>query len=313
MSAITQKILVVGGNGFVGSAVCKAALARGMGVTSVSSSGKPYRTPKGHTPDWAEKVEWRKADAMNPDTYTDILPGVNAVVHTIGTLLDNTQRNKQFHDKDFVGLLKSITGISPVEARHLGAYDKLNRDTAIRMCEAFAASKPAQGITHVRPFVYVSAEDFHRPAISVRYIETKLEAERKIDEIMKDHPQYRAVHVRPSMIYDPETRPMTIPVNLFTFSAWMHAAMPSFVPMPASIIHWLGSSVFPKATEQTPSALVSMATLLSVPPIRVDHLAEAICASLDPAKNVRGPVGVRAMRELIGWSKGGPTGPSSDP
>jgi nucleoside-diphosphate-sugar epimerase len=56
MSAIAQKILVVGGNGFVGSAVCKAALARGMGVTSVSSSGLPYRTPKGHTPDWVEKV-----------------------------------------------------------------------------------------------------------------------------------------------------------------------------------------------------------------------------------------------------------------
>jgi hypothetical protein len=66
---------------------------------------------------------------MNADTYADILPGVNAVVHTIGTLLDNTQRNKQFHDKDFIGLFKSITGISPVEARHLGAYDKLNRDT----------------------------------------------------------------------------------------------------------------------------------------------------------------------------------------
>lgn len=68
---------------------------------------------------------------------------------------------------------------------------------AIRMCEAFTASKPTQEITHVRPFVYVSAEDFHRPAISVRYIETKLEAERKIDEIVKNHPQYRAVHVRP--------------------------------------------------------------------------------------------------------------------
>lgn len=113
------------------------------------------------------------------------------------------------------------------------------------------------------------------------------------------------------MIYDPETRPMTIPANLFTFSAWMHAVMPSFVPMPASIARWLGTNVFPKATEQTPSALVSMATLWSVPPIRVDHLAEAICASLDPAKDVRGPVGVRAMRELIGWSKGGPTNASS--
>jgi len=53
---VLQKILVVGGNGFIGSAVCKAALARGMEVTSISSSGRPYRTPKGHTPAWASKV-----------------------------------------------------------------------------------------------------------------------------------------------------------------------------------------------------------------------------------------------------------------
>jgi hypothetical protein len=65
------------------------------------------------------------------------------------------------------------------------------------MCEAFTTSTPAPGITHVRPFVYVSAEDFHRPMISVRYMETKMEAERRIDEMTKDHPQYRAVHVRP--------------------------------------------------------------------------------------------------------------------
>ncbi|KAG1743703.1 uncharacterized protein EDB91DRAFT_1125503 [Suillus paluster] len=145
------------------------------------------------------------------------------------------------------------------------------------MCETFAASKPAQGITHARPIVYISAEDFNGPAISVRYTETKLEVRRKIK---KDHPQYRAVHVRPSMIYDPETRPMTIPVNLFTFSAWVHAAMVSLAP----------------------SAWVSMATLMNVPPIRVDH------AEANLAKNVTGPVGtVRAMRELIGWSKGGNT------
>ncbi|EEB87884.1 hypothetical protein MPER_14573 [Moniliophthora perniciosa FA553] len=34
-SSHIQKILVLGGNGFIGSAVCRAALARGMEVTSV--------------------------------------------------------------------------------------------------------------------------------------------------------------------------------------------------------------------------------------------------------------------------------------
>lgn len=60
----------------LGSAVCRAALARGMQVTSVrcattptsrplrfaddrvscSSSGTPYTTPKGHSPAWTSKV-----------------------------------------------------------------------------------------------------------------------------------------------------------------------------------------------------------------------------------------------------------------
>ncbi len=94
MESIIQKILVVGGNGFVGkticitanlrgiytppgSAVCKSALARGFQVTSIrfviyaihdayflisttikshSSSGRPYTTPKGHSPAWTSKV-----------------------------------------------------------------------------------------------------------------------------------------------------------------------------------------------------------------------------------------------------------------
>lgn len=48
-----------------------------------------------------------------------------------------------------------------------------------------------------------------------------------------------------------------------------------------------------------------MANALTLPPIHVEHVAEAICVALDPARNVRGPVGVRAMRELIGWSEKG--------
>ena len=73
-----MNVLVVGGNGFIGttskllsatraeppstctssigSAICKAALTRGMQVTSISSSGTPFRTPNGHLPAWTAKV-----------------------------------------------------------------------------------------------------------------------------------------------------------------------------------------------------------------------------------------------------------------
>ena len=45
--SIQQRLLVVGGNGFVGSAVCKQALSRGWEVISISGSGRPFRTPRG--------------------------------------------------------------------------------------------------------------------------------------------------------------------------------------------------------------------------------------------------------------------------
>ena len=46
-----------------------------------------------------------------------------------------------------------------------------------------------------------------------------------------------------------------------------------------------------------------MANALTIPPIHVDHVAEAICVALDSSvKPVRGVIGVREMREMIGWS-----------
>jgi len=52
-----------------------------------------------------------------------------------------------------------------------------------------------------------------------------------------------------------------------------------------------------------------MANALVIPPIHVDHVAEAICIALDSSKSpLCGVVGVRQMRELVGWS-GGSGGP----
>ena len=50
-----------------------------------------------------------------------------------------------------------------------------------------------------RPFVYVSAEDIFRPVIPARYIETKREAERVIEQMMSLNPRFRGVYIRPSV------------------------------------------------------------------------------------------------------------------
>ncbi|XP_074573489.1 uncharacterized protein LOC141829913 [Curcuma longa] len=49
----TEKIVVLGGTGFVGSAICKAAVSKGIEVVSVSRSGRPS-----YTDSWIDQVRW---------------------------------------------------------------------------------------------------------------------------------------------------------------------------------------------------------------------------------------------------------------
>ena len=39
-------------------------------------------------PSWASSVEWAKADVLKPESYKSFLNGANAVVHTMGILLE---------------------------------------------------------------------------------------------------------------------------------------------------------------------------------------------------------------------------------
>ncbi|KAF8077897.1 hypothetical protein FPV67DRAFT_1403362 [Lyophyllum atratum] len=317
MNPVLQKILVVGGNGFIGSAVCKAALAKGIQVTSVSSSGRPYRTAKGHTPAWASKVDWQKGDALQPETFAHLFPEVGGIVHTLGTLIEDGRYKESLKQGDIVGLInsfyESVTGDhgNPLEKTRdnlqRGSYDLLNRDAALRVCEAFISSSSAgtEPPNTPRPFVYVSAEDIFRPVIPARYIETKREAEQGITALMADNPHYRGVYIRPSLVYHSHHRPLTTPAAvLLDLSATLHSKIPPTLPSPSSILRQIGSNL-PHGPMST-SSFDSIANALIIPPIHVDHVAEAICAVLHSSINpVRGVVGVQRMRELIGWSERG--------
>ena len=177
------------------------------------------------------------------------------------------------------------------------------------MAEAFAATPAASG-SAPSPFVYVSAEDLFRPIIPARYIETKREAEQALsviatqsilrqaapsDASSADAASARAlrpVFVRPSLIYHPHKRPLsTLPAAALDVSANLQRRLPSSlqaqtlaraVPLP---------SVF---------APQSMANLLTIPPIHVDTVAEAICRAIE-REDIVGAVGVKQMRELTGF------------
>ncbi|OBZ75999.1 GTP:AMP phosphotransferase AK3, mitochondrial [Grifola frondosa] len=303
MEPVLQKILVVGGNGFLGSAVCRTALARGMQVTSISSSGRPYKTPKGHSPAWTSKVEWHTANALEPESYAHLLPGMSAVVHTIGTLFEKTPYKAALRRDDVPAFLGSVassvmggraTG-NPLEheAARSGSYEQINRDTALRVCEAFLATAPPEGVDGPRAFVFVSAEDCTRPFVSARYIETKREAEVEIDKMIDGNTGFRGVYIRPSLIYHPHIRPIISPVAaLLDLSATIHNKIPAGIPTPGGILRSLGAALPIGAHPQSlvsSSPLDAIANALTIPPIHVDHVAEAICIAVDNKRpDVRG-------------------------
>lgn len=73
--ATPLSLLVVGGNGFVGSSIVKAAVARGWNVTSLSRSGSPYKSPQGHSPAWTRKVSScaaRLTSVQHTETRSDL-------------------------------------------------------------------------------------------------------------------------------------------------------------------------------------------------------------------------------------------------
>ena len=103
------------------------------------------------------------------------------------------------------------------------------------------------------------------------------------------------------LVYHPHYRPLTAPIAaLLDLSASIHSNVPPSIPTPSRLLRALGSA-FP--SNQGSSPLESIANVLTIPPIHVDHVAGAICVALD--RQIRGAVGVRAMRELIGWSESG--------
>ncbi len=118
----TRNIVVVGGNGFLGSSICKAFLGAtsasahassssssnyattsssggeplNLTVTSISPSGRPFVSPAGHQPAWSAspRMRWVAGDVLSSDPaererLAKLLGEADAVVHTVGILLES--------------------------------------------------------------------------------------------------------------------------------------------------------------------------------------------------------------------------------
>ncbi len=77
-----KKLVLFGGNGFVGQGIVRAALKKGVDIVSISRSGGPTDF---QLPAFAPgKVEWKKGDILEPNSYKEELKGATGVVSCVG-------------------------------------------------------------------------------------------------------------------------------------------------------------------------------------------------------------------------------------
>ncbi|GLB07939.1 hypothetical protein AtubIFM57258_003307 [Aspergillus tubingensis] len=281
-----KRVVVAGGNGFLGSRICKSAVARGWEVTSLSRSGEPrWDTVTGslNRPSWASSVEWAKADMLKPDIYKPFLNGANAVVHSMGILLEADYKGVvQGREPILSGLQKAFAASKPgsqdplqrregeplqvKERNGQFTYELMNRDSAVALAQETLNE-------HVPTFLYISAAS-GAPVLPSRYITTKREAESIIAAKL---PELRSVFVRAPFMYD-ESRKFTLPIALGGFvGSQVNALL-------GNRLDFLGSMV--------------------TKPFQVDTVGEAVMEALDD-ESVRGALGVEKIEALAtkAWRK----------
>ncbi|KAF7817324.1 uncharacterized protein G2W53_031293 [Senna tora] len=85
----TEKLLVLGGNGFVGSHICREALDHGLSVASLSRSGRSSLHDS-----WANNVTWHQGNLLSTETWKEALNGVTAVISCVGGFGSNSHMYK---------------------------------------------------------------------------------------------------------------------------------------------------------------------------------------------------------------------------
>lgn len=171
MTVATKRLFVVGGSGFVGSHLCQEAIQSGWKVTSLSRHGHPASL---QSQPWSHKVNWITGDVNDPSKYMEELRNSDAVVHSVGMLLENPNyqemalRPVSFLTKCLQSYSRSPAASNEEPRR---TYEQVNRDTALVLAAA-AADCP-----NIKCFGYVSANHHVLPLIPNRYLGSKIEAE----------------------------------------------------------------------------------------------------------------------------------------
>ncbi|KAG5178881.1 hypothetical protein JKP88DRAFT_328170 [Tribonema minus] len=216
-SLAANRLLVLGGTGFVGGTIAQEAVNRGYSVTSLSRRGR--------LDDADDRITWLEGDASDAGTVARVVQEgeFDAVVHAIGMLLDNS-----------LNRFASGSGSVPGEG---ATYDQVTRQTVFAAADAVVSNRKAgQPPT---PFVFVSAaeaawtKDALFEGTPLAFLRRYLVAKRAAEErLLSDARNLRATVLRPSLVWTKE-RPAALPA-VSAFTAANAIGIP-FIDRPVSV------------------------------------------------------------------------------
>ena len=172
-----KKLSIIGGTGYIGLSIAKRAATWGISVNAISRKGQPASSFP-----FPSNITFVKGSAMDPEGISEILKQSDAVIHTVGTLIDSTV----------------FGGKKPGDP---GSYEQMNRDTAIKIGNKLNDFNKKQKI------VYISANK--APPILDRYIKTKREAEQHLLNL----PGIRTTILRPGFVVSAKERLWSVPMK----------------------------------------------------------------------------------------------------
>jgi nucleoside-diphosphate-sugar epimerase len=88
-----KRVLVLGGSGFVGKALCRELIKIGAEVFSISRSGNPIKNPLDDP--LLQKVNWIKGNALDSHAYSK-LDKIDTLIHSIGILREPSSKQGKF-------------------------------------------------------------------------------------------------------------------------------------------------------------------------------------------------------------------------
>lgn len=88
----------------------------------------------------SQQVDWQQGNALQPESFAHLFPQVDGVVHTLGTLIEDTDYKRAVKEGDFPGLFGAVFqglrsgGGNPLQKRvapseNSKSYEWINRDS----------------------------------------------------------------------------------------------------------------------------------------------------------------------------------------